>query len=282
MLVRNIRRYHAGPGFDVTTADRNYSLKGEGAGAPGNQARGPDMAVDKKAGNGLPEWMRRWSDAIARGSNAISRSRREPTRAIRTGKFFTRDVLKAWAEKRGFRGLEVGDHSYGNPSVMWWGEDAKLTIGKYCSIADNVSMFLGGNHRADWVTTYPFSALAALWPEAAGITGHPGTNGNVVIGNDVWLASGCTILSGVTVCDGAVIGARAVVAKDVPPYAIVAGNPAEIVRYRFDPQTIERLLRIRWWDWPESRIRAAMPMLLSPDIGAFLDLAERVGPAKPR
>lgn len=282
MLDRNILRCHAGPRFDVTTAEWNYSLNGEGAGTPGNQARGPDMTVDKKARIGLPEWMRRLSDAIARCSIAFSRSRHEPAHAIRAGKFFTRDLLQAWAEKRGFRGLEVGDHSYGNPSVMWWGEDAKLKIGKFCSIADNVSLFLGGNHRADWVTTYPFSGLAPLWPEAAGIKGHPATNGDVVVGNDVWLASGCTILSGITVGDGAVIGARAVVTKDVPPYAIVAGNPAEIVRFRFDPQTIERLLRIRWWDWPESRIHAAMPMLLSPDIGAFLDVAERAGPAKPR
>lgn len=243
------------------------------------------MTGDKRiigANSGLADWAKRLGGAIAGGRHLFRRSRRHPANVIHTKKFFTRDVLQAWARKRGFHGLEVGEHSYGKPSVMWWGEDVKLRIGKFCSIADHVSLFLGGNHRTDWVTTYPFSAFAPLWPEAAGIKGHPGTNGDIVIGNDVWLASGCTILSGVGIGDGAAIAARAVVTKDVPPYAIVAGNPAQIVRYRFDPQTIERLLRIRWWDWPNSRIRAAMPLMLSSDIGAFLALAERVSTAEPR
>ncbi len=222
--------------------------------------------------SGWPEWLLRLGDAagFSRGHG-----RSDPARLIAGKKFFTGDVLEAWARKRGFRGLAVGAHTYGSPSVKWWGEDAKLTIGKYCSIADHVSLFLGGNHRPDWATTYPFTAFPPLWPEAAGIEGHPATNGDIVIGNDVWLASGCTILSGVTVGDGAVVGARAVVGKDVPPYAIVAGNPAVVVRLRFDPATIERLLRIRWWDWPEVRVRAALPLMLSSDIGAFLAWAER-------
>lgn len=160
--------------------------------------------------------------------------------------------------------VSYGAHSYGVPEIRWWGENAGLVVGKYCSIARGVTIFLGGNHRADWVTTYPFNVFA-YWREDARQEGHPLTRGDVVIGNDVWLGDGCTIMSGVQVGDGAVVAARAMVAKDVPPYAIVAGNPARIIKYRFDAERIALLQQLQWWNWPEPKIRAAMSKLLGPE-----------------
>lgn len=107
------------------------------------------------------------------------------------------------------------------------------------------------------------------------IEGHPSTKGDVDIGNDVWIAKEAVILSGVKIGDGAVIGAGAVAAKDVPPYAIVVGNPARIVRKRFDEETIQRLLQIKWWDWDDTQIERFLPMILSQDTAAFLQAVDR-------
>jgi chloramphenicol O-acetyltransferase type B len=163
----------------------------------------------------------------------------------------------------------VGDHTYGMPTVRRWPGSANLHIGKYCSIAEEVLIFPGGNHRPDWVTTYPFSGIDA-WPAAHQIKGHPSTRGDIVIGNDVWLGYGSLILSGVTIGDGAVIGARAVVTKSVPPYAIVAGNPARLLRYRFSQQDVKRLLALQWWNWSDEQVEAAIPQLLSGDLRNIL------------
>ena len=143
-------------------------------------------------------------------------------------------------------GFAVGAYSYGRPKVRFPETGSRLTIGRYCSIADRVEILLGGNHRTDWATTYPFTALPGLWPSAAAVRDYHASRGDVVIGHDVWLGSGAVVLSGVTVGHGAVVGARAVVSRDVPPYAVVVGNPARVVRYRFDPGTIETLLATAW------------------------------------
>jgi acetyltransferase-like isoleucine patch superfamily enzyme len=168
--------------------------------------------------------------------------------------------------------MEVGRHTYGHEQidVRDWGEPAKLVIGSFCSIADRVTVFLGGNHRTDWVTTYPFTAFGERWETARGIAGHPSTNGDVTIGNDVWIGSNATIMSGVTVGDGAVLAANSCLTRDVPPYAIVGGNPAVVLRRRFDDRTIEGLLAIRWWDWSDERIAANMEQLCSADVEAFV------------
>jgi len=160
-------------------------------------------------------------------------------------------------------GYDIGEFSYGRPKVRFPESGKKLTIGRYCSIADKVEILLGGNHRMDWGTTYPFSALPDLWPLAPKTEDYHSSRGDVVIGHDVWLGSGAIILSGVTVGHGAVVAAHAVVAKDVPPYAIVGGNPAKVIRYRFDEATIEALLEAKWWDLPREKIATLIPLLQS-------------------
>ena len=165
----------------------------------------------------------------------------------------------------------IGKGSYGNPTIHAWDDTTRLTIGAYCSLADGVQIFLGGEHRVDWVSTYPFNVF---WPAASGIAGHPASKGDVTIGNDVWIGTEAVILSGVTIGDGAVIGARAVVTKDVPPYAIAAGNPARVVKLRFDDATVARLLAVRWWDWDNDKIERALPLIMSPDVSTFLQAAE--------
>jgi acetyltransferase-like isoleucine patch superfamily enzyme len=168
---------------------------------------------------------------------------------------------------------EIGRHTYGNPKIRTWNEGATLKIGAFCSIADGVDIFLGGEHRVDWATTYPFTAL---WEDARHIEGHPKTKGDVVIGNDVWIGSGAVIMSGVHIGDGAVVGARAVVSTDIEPYAIYAGNPARKVRNRFDNGIIEQLLRLEWWNFDDSEIKQLLPLMLSKEIDAFLHEANRV------
>jgi acetyltransferase-like isoleucine patch superfamily enzyme len=166
--------------------------------------------------------------------------------------------------------IVVGPYTYGRPKVRFPESGARLVIGRYGSIADGVEILLGGNHRLDWTTSYPFPAMPRIWPDAAGLTGHDTTRGDVVIGHDVWLGSQCMILSGVTIGHGAAVAARAVVTRDVPPYAIVAGNPARVVRLRFDEATIAALLATRWWNLPKPQIDALLPLLLSDRIDDFI------------
>lgn len=147
------------------------------------------------------------------------------------------------------------------------GEGKSLSIGKYCSISTQVLIFLGSEHRTDWVSTYPFPIL---WKEAGSIKGHPSSKGDVSIGNDVYIGYHVIILSGVTIGDGAVIGAGSVVTKDVPPYAIMAGNPATIIRYRFDEETIRRLLEIKWWDWPDEKVKENIHLICDDRVDAFI------------
>jgi acetyltransferase-like isoleucine patch superfamily enzyme len=166
-----------------------------------------------------------------------------------------------------FPNVTIGRETYGEPRIIGEGKLARLEIGSFCSISDEVVILLDAEHRPDWVTTYPFTVR---WPECAGYIGHPYTKGNVIIGHDVWIGYGATILSGVTIGTGAVIGAGAVVTRAVPPYAIVAGNPACVLRLRFPPLTINRLLKSKWWDLPRERLLFLMPLLLSNHIDEFL------------
>ena len=179
-------------------------------------------------------------------------------------------------------GHAVGAYSYGHPKVRFSETGAKLRMGRYCSIADKVEILLGGNHRLDWATTYPFTALPELWPTARHLEGSHASKGDVTIGDDVWMGSGCMILSGVTIGPGAVIGAHAVVAKDVPPYGIVAGNPARLVRIRFPEAVVAALLEGAWWDLPRAELEPLIPLLQSDRIPELLAaLAARRGSPAP-
>jgi len=163
--------------------------------------------------------------------------------------------------------VEIGDFTYGNPTVLSWGEGTKLEIGKFCSIANNVTIFLGGEHRSDWVSTYPFNVLLKSYSY---IKGHPSSKGDVIICNDVWIGSGVLILSGVTIGDGAIIGANSVITKDVEPYSIVGGNPAKLIKYRFDKKTIKKLLEIKWWDKKLEEIAVVIPLLQSQNLSKII------------
>ena len=162
----------------------------------------------------------------------------------------------------------IGQFTYGDPLVLEWGEGMTLSVGNFCSIAPNVTILLGGNHRGDWITTFPFNVI---FEDFRQIEGHPSSNGDVVIGNDVWIGLNAIILSGVTIGDGAIIAANSVVAKDVNPYTVIGGNPAKRIKHRFNDRTIEDLLRIQWWNWDLEKIKSNIPLMLSTDIQVFLD-----------
>lgn len=132
----------------------------------------------------------------------------------------------------------------------------KLIIGKFCSIACGAKfLFNSANHTLNSLSTYPFPLFFEEWElDPKNVAQSWDNKGNIVIGNDVWIGFEAVILAGVTIGDGAIIGTRAVVTKDVAPYTIVGGVPAKPIRKRFDDQTIEALLKTKWWDWPEEKI----------------------------
>lgn len=166
--------------------------------------------------------------------------------------------------------VSVGDFTYGIPEVLEFKYDStRVEIGKFCSIAKNVTIICGGLHRTDWVTTYPFNCFIRDYNN---IKGHPVTKGNIIIGNDVWIGQGVTILSGVKIGDGAVIAANATVTKDVEPYTIVGGIPARFIKARFDEKVIKQLLKVRWWDWNYEKIYDAIPILQSNQIDKLIEM----------
>lgn len=132
----------------------------------------------------------------------------------------------------------------------------KLIIGKFCSIACGAKfLFNSANHAKASLSTYPFPLFFEEWElDKNNVTESWDNKGNIIIGNDVWIGFEAVILAGVTIGDGAIIGTRAVVTKDVPPYTIVGGVPAKPIRKRFDNATISELLKIKWWDWSEEKI----------------------------
>ena len=147
----------------------------------------------------------------------------------------------------------------------------RLIIGKFCSIACGVKfLFTSGNHTLRSLSTYTFPVFFEQWGlDARNICGAWDNKGDIVIGNDVWIGYEAVIMSGVTVGDGAIIGTRAVVTKDVPPYTIVGGVPAKPIRRRFEDAVIERLESLRWWDWDCEKIRRSIPAIQSGDLAAL-------------
>lgn len=160
---------------------------------------------------------------------------------------------------------DYGYGSYGTPLVDHANQDARLKIGSFCSIAGGVKILLGGNHNVKAITTFPF------YERLPNVPAHKETKGNVIIGNDVWLATDCLILSGVSIGHGAVVAARAVVTKDIPPYAIVGGNPAKVIRYRFPEDICQALLANPWWALPREEIIQIAPLLCSDRVEELLN-----------
>jgi len=151
------------------------------------------------------------------------------------------------------------------------GDAGSISIGSFVSIAHGVEIFLGGNHRIDWISTFPFRFVFDLPGSLE--DGIPATKGAVVIGSDVWLGKDAKILSGVKIGDGAVIGAYSVVSSDVRPYAVVVGSPAREVKRRFSDETVEALQRSAWWEWPLADILDIVPLLCSAEIDEFMKFA---------
>lgn len=146
-------------------------------------------------------------------------------------------------------------------SNLGGGIGTDLVIGKFCSVASNVTIFLGGNHRTDWVTTYPFGYI---YNQEFG--GEPSSetiysNGNVLIGNDVWIGQNVIIMSGVTIGNGACVAAGSVVTRDVKDFEIVGGNPARVIRARFGEDVVSILGNLKWWDLPIETVRTILPIL---------------------
>jgi acetyltransferase-like isoleucine patch superfamily enzyme len=157
-------------------------------------------------------------------------------------------------------------HSYGDIKVFFRG---KVYAGAFCQIADGVCAVMEG-HRPEYVSMYPFTGrhFQDTWgsnPDYGRVT-----NGDIYIGSDVWIGQDALFLSGVKIGDGAVIGARTVVSKDVPPYSIAIGAPMQIKRKRFTDKQIESLLKIKWWTWADEKIKAMLPYILSSDVDEFI------------
>lgn len=146
----------------------------------------------------------------------------------------------------------------------------RLIIGRFCQIASGVRFVMnGGNHRVSGFSSYPFAVFGQGWQgRFEGELDFP-DKGDMVVGNDVWLGHDALLMPGVGIGDGAVVATRAVVTADVPPYAIVAGNPARVVRMRFDDGTIDRLLAVRWWDWDIEKITRNIAAICGADIDAL-------------
>ena len=176
--------------------------------------------------------------------------------------------------------IQVGDYTYyddpvdptaferNNVLLNWPEFGDRLIIGKFCAIASGVRFVMGSaNHRMSSISTYPFHVFGGAWEEHTPphLSQLP-FKGDTVVGHDVWIGRESVILPGVHIGDGAIVAACSVVARDVPPYTLVGGNPARKIRRRFDPELISWLLELRWWDFPPERLDAFLPVLCSDDL----------------
>ncbi|MBN2478835.1 MAG: CatB-related O-acetyltransferase [Parachlamydiales bacterium] len=171
----------------------------------------------------------------------------------------------------------VGDYSYyddpsgcedfENKNVLYHYDFSKekLIIKKFVAIASDVKFLMSANHKIDGFSTFPFMIFAHGWEKDMDMSVFP-YKGDTVIKDDVWIGYGATIMPGVTIGQGAIIASKAVVTKDVDPYTIVGGNPAKLIRKRFDDKTIEDLLKIRWWDWPIDKITKNIKNIIGADL----------------
>ena len=146
----------------------------------------------------------------------------------------------------------------------------KLVIGKFCALARGVKFIMNGaNHKLSGISTYPFQIFGNGWEKVMPDAGDLPYKGDTVIGNDVWIGYEALFMPGVQVGNGAIVSSKSVVTGDVPAYAIVGGNPAKVIRYRFDPDTITRLEQIAWWNWPVEKISAHLVLITAGDVDAL-------------
>ena len=175
---------------------------------------------------------------------------------------YTNDSPPYWLDRQvDDNRIVVGEYTYFDTRITFglWQPEDKVRIGRFCSLAKNIMVFGGGEHITSRATTFPFVLLFAENRPDRLIDGQ--NKGATVIGHDVWIGLGATIMSGVKIGNGAVIGAKAVVAKDIPDYAIAVGNPASVIRYRFDSKTIDRLIALSWWNWDLPKILINIDLL---------------------
>jgi chloramphenicol O-acetyltransferase type B len=170
-----------------------------------------------------------------------------------------------------FGGGDANSLNRDRPKLRFPEPNSVLKFGSFCSIGAGLVVFLGGNHRTEWVSTFPFGNT----PEGDFFK-KPNkeltkSNGDVTVGNDVWIGEHSVIMSGITIGDGAVIAANSHVVKDVEPYSIVGGNPARHIKYRFSQEQIEKLLKIKWWDWDDEKIQENIPLLCNKYIDMFIE-----------
>jgi acetyltransferase-like isoleucine patch superfamily enzyme len=158
-----------------------------------------------------------------------------------------------------------GEGSYGQPRVISFDKRSTLSVGAYCSIAPEVAILLGANHKKGHITTFPLNHL-----NREKTVTQASEQGDVVIGSDVWIGYGATIIGPVTIGDGAIIGAEALVVKDVPPYAVVGGVPTKVIKYRFNETQIQKLLSIAWWKWDRSVIESRYADFYESTIDTFI------------
>jgi acetyltransferase-like isoleucine patch superfamily enzyme len=173
-----------------------------------------------------------------------------------------------------------GRHSYGleHLRIYHWGDATRLHIGSFCSIASDVRVLLGGNHRLDWSTTFPFGHVETTrFPAGSvnGTSGHPESRGDVVIENDVWIGHGCLLLSGSRLADGSVLAAGTVLAGETEPFGVYAGNPARLIRKRFSDAVISELLDIRWWEFEDATVNEIVPLLQSQPTPEILQMIRK-------
>ncbi|MGC9143865.1 CatB-related O-acetyltransferase [Hydrogenobaculum sp.] len=171
---------------------------------------------------------------------------------------------------------KVGKYTYGHIMVYRHDQRVMLEIGSFTSIAAyNVKALLSsGGHFTDYVTTYPLHEFFPFYEDSPPPVQPLNSKGDMIIGSDVWIGIETLLMPGIKIGDGAVIGAGSVVVKDVPPYAVVGGNPARVLKYRFHQDIIDELLKIRWWDWEDERIREAAPFLMSKNVEEFIKLVK--------
>jgi virginiamycin A acetyltransferase len=175
----------------------------------------------------------------------------------------------------------IGDYTYyddpENPeefekNVLYNYGDDSLIIGKFCAIATHVKFIMNGaNHKLDGISTYPFPIFGNGWEAAMNDLTNLPSKGDIIIGNDVWIGFDSLIMPGVKIGDGAIIAARSVVVKDIPPYTIAGGNPAVPIKQRFSNEEIEILLSIRWWDWEIEKITRNLDVIMNGDVERLKD-----------